>query len=74
MSVLRYVIRERENPTYLNTVVAVRVPQQLLQTSTVEQLLDEHLACAVLSNTNALGQKQFQHGHGRTIGSRKPSL
>jgi hypothetical protein len=59
MSVIQYVIREGENPTYLNTVVAVRVPQQLLQTSAVEQLLDEHLACDVLSNTNAPGQKQF---------------
>jgi hypothetical protein len=53
------VIREGEDPTYLDTVVAVRVPQQLLESSTVEQLLDKHLACAVLSNTNALRQKQF---------------
>ena len=40
--------------TYLYAVVAVRVAKQLLEASAVEQLTNEHLPRAVLSNTDAL--------------------
>lgn len=38
----------------LDTVVSIRVTQQLLETSTVQELLDEDLASAVFGNTDTL--------------------
>jgi hypothetical protein len=46
--------------TYLHTVVAVRVAQELFEARAVKQLLNEHLARGVLSDADALS-------HGNTL-------
>ena len=39
---------------YLNAVVAVRVPQELLKPRAVQELLDQHLPRAMFGDTNTL--------------------
>ena len=40
----------------LNTVVAVRVPQQLLKTRAIQELLNKHLARTMFRDANALNE------------------
>jgi hypothetical protein len=44
----------RPSNTHLNTVVAVRVAEELLEAATVQHLLNHHLASAVLRHPNTL--------------------
>ena len=48
--------------TDLNTVISVRISQQLLQTSAVQKFLNENLTCAMLCNANALCDR-VSEGH-----------
>lgn len=52
----------------MDAVVAIRVPQELLETSTVQKLLDQHLACAMFGDTNTL-RRQITNEFHRSIKS-----
>jgi hypothetical protein len=41
-------------PPYLDAIVSIRIPQQLLKSRTIEKLFDQHLSRAVFGHTNAL--------------------
>jgi hypothetical protein len=47
--------------TDLNTVIAIRISQQLLQTSAIQKLFYEKLPCAMLCNANALHGRVSEH-------------
>ena len=40
--------------TYLNTVIAIRIAEQLLEPRAVQKLVNKHLARAVFRNSDAL--------------------
>lgn len=41
-------------PPYLDAIVSIRIPQQLLKSRTIEKLFDQHLSRAVFGHTNTL--------------------
>lgn len=50
---MRFVERRRGEWAYLNTIIAVRVSEELFKSCTIEKFVDQHLASVVHRDTNA---------------------